>query len=501
MQHSSFPCFKRAACVIASAIIASFCFGGENVQSGHSNRIGIYPDQVIGDGQTAISFLGVHSLWWEYPNGLVDRKTLMPAPLVIDFFSKTRGVNRFGGGANEVPWDTCVGPISKRASVNAAKWLGPTVCEFGLLDYFRLNSMSNSSASWLIANIAGLDYKEWSDDDLKNSVNAAANFRRINDPSALRYWELGNELERGAYKWPPKKISRKYNISAEEIRLADPQAKVIVPLIEYDAPGQPDRVEFNEAIISSLNFEPDGFSMHMYYDGSPGGPAIPRQTGVLVSTIKQIRTILGKRKGVWLTEHGRWPEGDTSSSDWKKNWHKTNDIDGVISTADFIIATSQIDGVDGLMLHAVKAGPWNIFEVNNGRLIGITGTGELLKFMAPAFNGRRIETSTLSTNQSGYKGGYDVRASAFLDNGLIHLIVVNRAAMAQAIDVEINNGKDDHRLAQARLLKCEGVAEYCRLPKPYLLTDKSIELNKIKAGSIHVSPKSIGHFVFERISR
>lgn len=491
---------KKIALFLWIIFFSSPCLANIYVQKHKENIVSLDLSKSIGTSTNSRQFLGVHSFWWEYSGGLINPERTQPDPLVLNFFSKTRGINRFGGGANEVPWNTCAGSVSERKPVIAAPWTGAITCRFGLKDYFKLMASSGVNGSWLIANISGINYSLWDQRDLKSNIAQGSLYRKENDPAVFKYWELGNELERGAYKWNPAKIAERSNIAAAEIRKWDPAAKIIVPLTEFDAPGQPKRIKFNSELISKLNFDVDGFAMHMYYDGYPGGPPIPRHLTVLDETIKQIQQISGKRKGVWLSEHGRWPEGDVDDKDWKNNWHKTNDIDGVISTADFILAASQLDGIEGLMLHAVKAGPWNIFNVQNGKLLGLTGVGELLEFMAPAFDGKRIETSTISTNISQYKGGYDVRGAAFSVNDKIHLIVVNRALSQLNFELKIDNAASGYKLVQTDSLRCEGDASYCQLPKPTSIAINSAIIDKDKSNHLGLSPKSVTYFIFEKVS-
>lgn len=380
---------------------------------------------------SARNLLGTHSLWWGYQKDLVSPITNKSYPSVLSFFYRTKGVIRYGGGANEIPWEACTGPVSSRKKVKAVSWAGPMQCRFGIEEYLSVVRASDGKESWLIANIAGTDYELLPMNQMVTTIGQAALYMKRSAVNLKRYWELGNELERGRYGWSPEKIARRASAAGVEISKIDTNARLILPLIEYDANKQPVRKVFNERLLRSMSHEVNGISLHLYYDGAPGGPSIPTQIRTVVESATLFREINGRQGEVWVTEHGRWPEGDTRSNNWEAQWYKTNDMDGVMATADFLIALAQVEDVAGAMLHGLRAGPWNVFEKSNHEPY-LTGVGQLLDLFSEASSGNRLETRTVSLNQSKYKGGYDMRASAFVspDNKIISLWVVNRSPVA-----------------------------------------------------------------------
>lgn len=402
----------------------------------------------------AVHLLGVHSLWWGHQNDLWVPGTSSNYPSVENFFQRVKGITRFGGGANEIPWTACSGSIITRQPVKAVDWAAPMPCLFGVPEYLNTLRKADNKNAWLIANIAGNDYKSYSEIELQANSEAAATYLRSNSVDFNRYWELGNELERGRYQWPPEMIAKRASAAGQSILRKDPAAMLIAPLIEYNAANQPPRRAFNERLLKALSVPLAGVALHLYYDGSPGGPSIPTQISTVIETANIYQKVKGNPAAIWITEHGRWPEGDPSQKDWKANWYKTSDREGVIGTADFIIGLSQIPEVAGAMLHGVRAGPWNIFD-KTATGPSASGVGKLLLLLADTGATKRLITATHSENQSGYKGGYDIRAAAFeRADGSVSIWVINRAATAITVNTDLSHNNPSLQFTTGNSLIC-----------------------------------------------
>lgn len=375
----------------------------------------------------ARDLLGVHSLWWGHQETLMDGAGLT-FPAVESWLRATGGVIRFGGGANEIPWEACGDHRENRKAFKAVPWAGPMVCRFGIDEYLQLTRKSGGTKAWLLANIAGEDQMPWSDEKMRAEAGKAARALVEMAPDLQRVWEIGNELDRGHRLWPTERLAARVSLAATAILAADPKAKLVLPMMDYDVPRQLKRIEYNKRFLESITIPVQSIAHHIYYDGLKGGPSIPTQLKPIVDSAALFRKLKGKPAEVWITEHGRWPDGDPSEPDWKTRWHQTNDLSGVISTADFLIAISQIEEVAGAMLHGLRAGPWNIFEKGpNG--LQPTGVGRLLEMLAQTGATTRLKTTSEGVNRSGYRGGYDVRAAAFKTgrSGELVLWIVNRS--------------------------------------------------------------------------
>lgn len=386
----------------------------------------------------ARGLLGVHSLWWGHQAGLFNVENGQTRPEVIAWLKATGGIVRYGGGVNELPWAACTGPRVARIPFKAVPWAGSMVCQFGVEEYLGMTRQTGSDTAWHIANLAGVNYQIWPNDTMAQETGRAAGGLAGMAPDLKRVWELGNELERGRYEWSPERIAERSNIAAKAILAHDPEARLILPLIEYDHPGQPKRQEFNARLLKGIAIPVDGIALHLYYDGSPGGPAIPTQIRTVEQSAALYRQLKGKGAEVWITEHGRWPQGEGSDPTWQSRWYQTNDMGGVLGTADFLIALSQVPDVAGAMLHGLRAGPWNVFDVVDGRP-QLTGVGRLLEMFGRSGAVVRWQTSSNGPNRSGYRGGYDVRAAAFGTNtpGESVLWVINRALMPSQLSIQL----------------------------------------------------------------
>ncbi|MBU1363487.1 MAG: hypothetical protein KKE51_06650 [Gammaproteobacteria bacterium] len=411
----------------------------------------------------ARNLLGVHSLWWGHADGLLEQATETTHTSVSDLLSQAGGVVRYGGGANEISWRSCSGPLANRWPVKAVPWAGPMQCRFGIDEYLSLVRNTRGNTAWLIANLVGENYRVVSDAKVASDAGAGAAMLATQAVGMHRYWELGNELERGRYQWSPEQIGKRASVVGNAILSKDKVARLVLPLIEYDDPRQPPRRIFNERLLSVTTTPIGGVALHLYYDGKPGGPSVSTQLRTVVETGEQAERMLKRPVELWITEHGRWPEGDGRDPEWEKNWSQTNDLDGVLGTADFIIAISQVPSVAGAMLHGLRAGPWNVFDIKNG-VPQPTGVGYLLKLLGGSGAEVRLKSLTTSRSDSGYAGGYDLRSAAFLDAAGKNLIVwvVNRANSSAGFSLGLPDTLSLDGDVVGQSLVCLSEAKACR---------------------------------------
>lgn len=412
----------------------------------------------------AQDLLGVHSLWWGHAEGLFVPGSNETHDAVTRLLDRAGGVIRYGGGANEISWRSCSGAVNERKPVKAVPWAGPMTCRFGIPEYVELVRRAQGDSVWMIANLVGENYAVSSDLAMAGDVGAGAQMLAYASADLKRYWELGNELERGQYRWTAEQIAHRASVAAVAIADRDPSARLILPLIEFDADWQPRRRTFNERLLkASAKLPIAGVALHLYYDGRPGGPSVPTQLRTVVETSESAEKIFDRPVEVWITEHGRWPEGDSSDSDWKRRWTQTNDLGGVLGTADFLIGLSQIGSVAGAMLHGLRAGPWNVVDVVRGNPQP-SGVGQLLALFGQTGAVRRLVSHTASRNESGYGGGYDFRGAAFLDESGEHLIawIVNRSNAVARVRVGFPPGWQIGAEMDGYSLVCVRAPDECR---------------------------------------
>lgn len=443
--------------------------------------------------------LGVHSLWWGHQNDLWIPGQSSNYQAVSSFLEKVQGIVRYGGGANEIPWSACTGPLAARKPVKAVDWAGPMPCLFGVPEYLQTMRKAGNANAWLIANIAGIDHLAYSETELQLNAGAAADSLKENAGDFTRYWELGNELERGRYQWSPEMIGRRASLAGQAILRQDAAARLVVPMIEYNASNQPPRKNFNERLLKSVTQPLAGIALHLYYDGAPGGPSIPTQINTVVETAEIYRKVKGNPASIWITEHGRWPEGDPGQKNWKSNWYKTNDMEGVLGTADFLIALSQVPEVTGAMLHGVRAGPWNVFDKTpNGPTP--SGVGRLLLLFADTAPAGRLRTKTTSENQSGYKGGYDMRAAAFdsPNKDALSVWLINRASNAISVNLDLRQRTKKPVFLSGSSLICPLVEGKCSGDQYRTFPVSKNQVQNHEAGAtVSLPANSVNTFIFD----
>jgi hypothetical protein len=450
------PLMKQLCAALALLPVGLAACGGEPpsvVRAANGYRLTV-TDNVLSSAP-ARQLLGVHSLWWGHAEGLFAEDGRQTRAEVRDWLAATGGVLRYGGAVNEISWRACAGPQKERLPVKAVPWGGPMRCRFGSPEYLDLLRDAGLSTTWFLPNLAGIDYQLGDIDWLAAEAAEQAGLIADQAPLASRFWELGNELERGRYQWSPEQLGQRATAVGQAILERDRQAQLVLPLIEFDHPAQPPRRKFNERLLKATSLQLAGFAMHQYYDGAPGGPSISTQLSTLRDTASQIARTPGAPAVIWITEHGRWPEGDGSNPDWRQQWYRTNDMDGVLGTADYLVGLSQIAQVSGAMLHGLRAGPWNQFDIVAG-VPRPTGTAQLLEMLGSSGAEQRLATYSFSRNDSGYAGGYELRGAAFRDAGRQQLVVwvVNRAEHAVGMDLNLQGATGSLGLGHGQALQC-----------------------------------------------
>jgi alpha-L-arabinofuranosidase len=286
---------------------------------------------------------------------------------------------------------------------------------------------------------------------MAGSAETPIRYCQSDAPCRVQWWELGNELDHGKDGWSSKRYVAVARRVGEAVRREDPRAQLIAHT--RTAPWsvrkgeQQDPAEFNREVMSGLRDLVAGFSLHPYYDGR-SIPYMEQYMRQLVSTAAA-SGISGEQLRLFVTEHGRWPSRPAAGK-WSQNWSQTGDLGGAISTADFMLAVASTPVVEVAAWHALGArGPWQLFYVD-------PATDKLypnvvywaLRVLRLGLQDQVLATSVRSTNESGYGGGYDVRALVTRDptSGVIGVVAINRADSARTLRLRLK-GISNRRLA------------------------------------------------------
>lgn len=393
------------------------------------------------------AFFGFNLEWLGFQEAYWDASTRKVKPEIIEWLQPFSGaIYRYPGGtvANYFNWQDSVGPLDKRLPRKIVDWKGPFVTDFGFDEYLTFTQQV-AGVPWVVANLYGVFGHENDPAEMAKQNGAWAAYARnkLTGATGIFRWELGNELDRSGFDWPPQKYGDIAKINATVISNNNSNAKFVALLEDFDAYPGMKAAEYDRTVIEHLPSTINEFALHSYYDGKPGGPPIPNRLQQVCKTVSIIRSVRPNTQAkIWITEHARWPTGETTDKDWKRQWWKTTNLEAALGMGDFIIGLTQVPEVQGAMLHALggATGPWPLFQRQ-------TQTGMLypsavywaLRTLREGMLDTVLQTTTNSTNESGYPGGYDVRAVVMMDHtgAKYGLWMVNRANTPQKLNIAL----------------------------------------------------------------
>lgn len=429
----------------ASAINA--CPSQVLVISGTASSIAVDSDRPL--RHLKPEFFGFNLEWVEFQESLWDKPSGKVRTDISDWLRAFDGaVYRYPGGtiSNEMDWRDTVGDIEKRPSRKFVSWADPFPAKFGLDEYLSFVRDVNGRA-WYVANIFGSAKGELPSSLLAAQAGQLSQYltqkRQAGLPGIFR-WELGNELDRSGYRWLPEKLSTRTKMIANEIKQADTQAKIVSLMQEYAAQGDAGITasQYNRRLATGLREQVGEYAMHVYYDGKPGGQPVPSRVRSICEAIADARAITPKRTpSIWLTEHARVPPNAWVDPNWKNSWPRTGDLEAAIGVADMVIAAAQIPEVQGTFVHTLHGtgGPWPLFHKEKGGGMHPGAVYWALRILRDSMLADVLPTTTRTSNNSRYDGGYDVRTvvMADMERRNYSIWAVNRSAQSLATRLSI----------------------------------------------------------------
>ncbi|MDR3390215.1 MAG: hypothetical protein P4L77_00630 [Sulfuriferula sp.] len=394
------------------------------------------------------SFFGFNLEWIGFQRDYWNATTHTARSQVVELMKPFAGaIYRYPGGtvANYMNWNYTVGPLNQRPPWKVVNWTAPFVADFGFDEY--LNFMKQvDGVPWNVANLYGAYGQEKSPYVMANQNGdwaAYAKNKAATSGEGIYRWELGNELDRDIYHWSPQKYASTANINATAILTNDTSAKFVVFLEDFDAYPGMSATEYDHAVVQALPSSINEFALHDYYDGPPGGPPIPNRLSQICLTSKAINDIRpNSTHKIWITENARWPSGKSTDANWKSHWPETTNLEGALAVADFAIGLTQFPQVAGTMFHALGGAisPWPLIKENaqNGTLYP-SAVYWALRTLREGMLDIVLPTTNYSNNDSGYAGGYDVRAVVMTDRTKSHYSIwsVNRADTSKDVKLLI----------------------------------------------------------------
>lgn len=373
----------------------------------------------------APGFFGFNLEWVEFQASLWDKPSGKVRAEVADWLRAFPGaVYRYPGGtiANSMDWRDTVGDPGQRPSRQFVSWTGLFPARFGLDEYLNFVRDVNGQA-WYVVNVFGGSNGETSPQALAMQAGQLSAYlakkRQDGLPGILR-WELGNELDRGEYRWLPEKLAAAAKLAAYEVQRSDPQAKFVSLMQEYPAQGDIGITasQYNRRLARGLQAQVSEYAMHVYYDGKPGGLPVPSRVKAICEAVADARYAAPKRTpAIWLTEHARVPPNAWVDPNWKKSWPRTGDLEAAIGVADMVIAAAQIPEVQGTFVHALHGtdGPWPMFHKTKSGSMHPGAVYWALRILRDSMLEDVLPTTTSSPDDSRYDGGYDLRTVVMAD--------------------------------------------------------------------------------------
>jgi alpha-L-arabinofuranosidase len=418
------------------------CQDSVTVHSNSATMVQVDPNTIV-RANFQPSFFGFNLEWIGFQHDYWDPTTRTVRPQVVGLMKPFAGaIYRYPGGtvANYMNWNYTVGPLNQRPTWKVVDWAAPFAADFGFDEY--LNFMKQvGGIPWNVANLYGAYGQEKSSSVMASQNGDWAAYARNKAASSgvgIYRWELGNELDRDIYHWSPQKYASTANTNATAILAKDTSAKFVALLEDFDAYPGMTSTEYDHNVVQSLPSNINEFALHDYYDGPPGGPPIPNRLSQICLTSKVINDVRpNSAYKIWITENARWPTGKSTDTNWKSHWPETTNLEGALGVADFAIGLTQFPQVAGTMLHALGGAlsPWPLIKKNaqNGALYP-SAVYWAFRTLREGMLDTVLLTTNYSNNDSGYAGGYDVRAAVMTNRTKSHYSIwsINRA----------NTGKD-----------------------------------------------------------
>ena len=389
---------------------------GKSILVGNNTKIEIDAKGAVFRKLTP-QFFGFNLELLEFQDSLWNKQSNRVENEVIALLSRFPGaVYRYPGGtiANHFDWHSAVGPMAQRTPQKTVDYQDAKTIAFGPIEYLNFVKQVKGSA-WYVLNMHGTVRAA---DTPKNLAVSAADLLRFLGrdenkglPKVFK-WELGNELDRGRYRWAPDAYANVAKEIGSAVRAQRSDAELVVMGQDWEHTGaRLAGADYNRYTAGALASISNEYSFHLYYDGPPWGPPLPRVIKQLCKNISSTQ-LPASGATTWVTEYGKTPAGTPADSYWKGNWTQTGSLSAAVSAADLLITLAPLGGVNGAFVHSLHgtAGPWPMFHKRHDGVIYPSAVYWALIMLQESMQEDVLNTKIASLNNSGNGVGYDTNS-------------------------------------------------------------------------------------------
>lgn len=435
---------------------------------------------------------------WKVKQPITDQ--LMPMPNVF---------YRYPGGilGNHFEWEKAALPAADRLAFRKSGDSINTYPYFGPAEYLGWMKAMNGTAWWTLNLLGRGDVNnpiELPSATMAESNKKLAQYLKANYPTQTQWlYQLGNELDRNHYEWSHAKYVSRSRDTINAIQTVDPSAKFVAFMREfswkykYNLTGTSTAESFFKDVMTGLPMVND-FSLHFYYDGklSPtaGYVTVPDMLGKVQKAVGMAKAARPGDYSVWITEHSKriYLTGGTSPT--------PNALDSGLSVGDFLLGMTQVPEVKGAGLQGLQGNPRTTFF--NDTLTGTPAFWALRMLETQPYS-RVVASRTYSPNKSGYPGGYDVRASGFVDPTGTKLAIsaINRYNQATTLEIDYAPFRSANKIMKHYHVSGGAGADATKIERNFTLVTAPTGVTKTfsSTGTLVVTlpPSSVSTITFE----
>ncbi len=337
-------------------------------------------------------------------------------------------------------WKDALGPMSERKSQKLTHWDKGSVKAFGPVEWIKSTLATDPSAEFVwCLDIGRADNAQDAHDIaefLTGSASSVWGAKRvalgIEKPVKVAIWELGNELDWSSQKMSLERYVELSKAAIAAVRSVQPDA--VFAAHAATAPWHPTQsknwLAWHRGLLESLGGEIGFLSLHPYYRGY--------SVSFIESYINQISSDIKASNHtnikLYISEHGKWPPGDSSKPEWRKYWFQTHALVGCLDTAEWTLRMLARQDIAAMTYHNVSSGPWGmVYRDNLTQKLYSTAMADLFRVFAKVPFGSKVVASTLSGEETNPRSSkFSLSAAAMLseDGKTLYLELCNHNALA-----------------------------------------------------------------------